>query len=128
MITFRKTYYLSFIIVISQLLLINSSLLNIETDFQSQINIISGGSLSETTLNQLSSKGGIYEISTITGSINSYDYAYQISFLNNQYIESSGVKFPQILISNECKKTIISFYTGSTDILVTKIFKPVNLL
>ena len=128
MITFRKTYYLSFIIVISQLLLINSSLTNIEINFQSQINIISGGSLSDTTLNQLSSKGGIYEISTITGSINSYDYAYQISFLNNQYIESSGVKFPQILISNECKKTIISFYTGSTDILVTKIFKPVNLL
>ena len=101
-------YY--FIIIFSQILLINSSNPNdIKRRIQSEIDSLNNDDLLEKILKS----GGLSDCDS--------DFCYQISYIDSQYVKNQENKFPQVMLSNECKKKLIAGYEAS-NLIVTKIF------
>ena len=87
-------YY--FIIIFSQILLINSSNPNdIKRRIQSEIDSLNNDDLLEKILKS----GGLSDCDS--------DFCYQISYIDSQYVKNQENKFPQVMLSNECKKKLI---------------------
>ena len=111
MIAFKKINYSSLIIFISQIIIINLS--DLSDAKQGLIDLI------DDPTTDLSNKGGISQTQG--------DYISQISFLEKQYTEILGIKYPQVQVSQKCKKSIMDQSSGSTDVIVAKLFKQVTL-
>ena len=92
MIPIKTINYSSLLIIISQILLINTQSSNHENDISLKIDELNSLTTILDDLNN--NKGGFY------GSFNDgTDDRYQISLLENQYTENAGIKYPQFQIS-----------------------------
>jgi len=101
------------LMIFSQIILINSPVELALSDIKTNIN----DNIDSLTKADLSVKGGSYETTT-----DGTKYCGQISFLGNQANEINNYKFPQVNVTDECKKKIIDKYKAA-DIVVAKIFK-----
>ena len=101
------------LMIFSQIILINSPVELALSDIKTNIN----DNIDSLTKADLSVKGGSYETTT-----DGTKYCGQISFLGNQANENNNYKFPQVNVTDECKKKIIDKYKAA-DIVVAKIFK-----
>ena len=109
----NKTNYLNILIIILQIILIKSSQPEeIQSEITTKINNYNAGSSSVKS-----------EVSKAGGYTNTADvYGIQISYIESQaYTNSQNVKFPQVIISDNCKKKIKEDYKAE-HIIVTKLF------
>ena len=106
----HKYFLCYFIIILSQSLLINSIDPNdIKRRIQSEIDSLNNDNLLEKILKS----GGLSDCDS--------KFCYQISYINNQYVKNQENKFPQIILSNECKIKLTAAYEAS-NLIITKIF------
>ena len=49
------------------------------------------------------------------------NFCYQISYIDSQYVKNQENKFPQVILSNECKIKLKAAYEAS-NLIITKIF------
>ena len=109
------THYFILIIIILQILLINTTQ---PDEIKSEISTLISELNSETEaeiIEDLSSKGGIYKTEG--------QYSIQISYIDNQSFTSDiAVKYPQVKISQNCINKIKEKYTDTKDVIVTKLF------
>ena len=103
-------YYLYILFILSQILLINTSTpTDIKRRIQNEIESLNNDELLEKILKS----GGLSDCDS--------DYCYQISYIDSQYVKNQEKKFPQIILTDKCIKSLINIYEAS-NLIITKIF------
>ena len=110
MFSFNKNNYLSLLIIILQIILIKSDQPNdIKNTLSNKISDYNAGSGPDISI-----QGGY----TYTED----EFGIQISFIEKQsYTDSQNIKFPQIILTDDCKNKIIEKLKPEA-LIVTKVF------
>ena len=106
----KKHLLIHSIIILSQIILIQSPNPNdIKRRIQSEIESLNNDELLEKILRS----GGLSDCDS--------NFCYQISYIDSQYVKNQEMKYPQIILSNECKLKLKAAYEAS-NLIITKIF------
>ena len=103
-------YILYFLFIFNQITIITCSTPNdIKNRIQTEIDSLNNSPLLKKILNS----GGLSDCDSV--------YCYQISYIDSQYIKNQEQKYPQIILTEECKKNLIESFSSS-NLVITKIF------
>ena len=109
----KNNYYkiiFLFLIILNQIFLISSSTpYDIKNRIRKELDSLNNTPLFTRMLNS----GGLSDCDSI--------YCYQISFMDSQYIKNQAQKYPQIILTEKCKKDLIESFSAS-NLVIIKIF------
>ena len=95
----KKHLLIHSIIILSQIILIQSPDPNdIKRRIQSEIESLNNDELLEKILRS----GGLSDCDS--------NFCYQISYIDSQYVKHQEMKYPQIILNNECKLKLKAAY------------------